>query len=110
MTGTSFKERLKISRDAKFERDLWKTNTDIVPQSRRNLQAFVWWVGSITSRCSGKRPDPGDGGNRAYMVGGKFVPPTIQLPFVKRSKLITFKLGKFPNSKALFQSLSMDIR
>ena len=39
-----WKERLKISKIAKFESDLFKTNEDIDPQSRQILQAFVWWV------------------------------------------------------------------
>ena len=36
------KEHLEISEDAKFERDLVKTNEDITPQSHQIFQAFVW--------------------------------------------------------------------
>ena len=36
-----FKERLTISEDVKFERDLLKTNEEIAPQSLRILQMFV---------------------------------------------------------------------
>ena len=36
-----WKERLKISKTAKFESDLLKTNQDIAPQSRESLQTFV---------------------------------------------------------------------
>ena len=39
-----WKERLKISKIAKFESDLFKTNEDIDPQSRQILQPFVWGV------------------------------------------------------------------
>ena len=34
---------LKISKDAKFGRDLLKTNEYSAPQSRRILETFVWW-------------------------------------------------------------------
>ena len=37
------KERLKISKIAKFESDLVKTGDDIAPQSGEILQTFVWW-------------------------------------------------------------------
>ena len=40
-----WKERLKISKIAKFESDLFKTNEDIAPQSREILQTFVWLGG-----------------------------------------------------------------
>ena len=36
-----WKERLKISKIAKFQSDLLKTNEDIAPQSREILQRFV---------------------------------------------------------------------
>ena len=36
-----WKERLKISKTAKFECDLLKTNEDSAPQSREILQTFV---------------------------------------------------------------------
>ena len=36
-------ERPKISKIAKFESDLLKTNEDIAPQSREILQTFVSW-------------------------------------------------------------------
>ena len=39
-----WKKRLKISKIAKFESDLFKTNEDTTaPQSREILQPFVWW-------------------------------------------------------------------
>ena len=38
-----WKERFKISKIAKFESDLLKTNEDIASQSREILQTFVWW-------------------------------------------------------------------
>jgi len=34
---------LKISKDARFGRDLLKTNEYSAPQSRQILEAFVWW-------------------------------------------------------------------
>ena len=37
-----WKERLKISKLAKFESDLLKTNKDIPPQSGKILQIYVW--------------------------------------------------------------------
>ena len=40
-----WKERLKISKSAKFESDLLKINEDINPQSREILQTLVWWGG-----------------------------------------------------------------
>ena len=57
-----WKELLKISKIAKFECDLLKTNEDSAPQSREILQTFVWWVVSLE----------GD-----YMVGGTNFSPTI---------------------------------
>ena len=36
------KERIEISKIAKFESDLLKTNEDTAPQSREILQTFVW--------------------------------------------------------------------
>ena len=38
-----WKERLKISKIAKFESDLFKTIEDTAPQSREFLHTFVWW-------------------------------------------------------------------
>ena len=38
-----WKERLKISKTAKFESVLLKTYKDIAPQSREILQTFLWW-------------------------------------------------------------------
>ena len=38
-----WKEHLKMSKIAKFESDLLKTNEVIAPQSRKILQTFVWW-------------------------------------------------------------------
>ena len=35
-------EHLKITKTAKFESDLLKTNEDTAPQSREILQTFVW--------------------------------------------------------------------
>ena len=43
-----WKERPKISKIAKFESDLLKTNKDTAPQSREILQTFVWWPGAQT--------------------------------------------------------------
>ena len=40
-----WKELLKISKIAKFECDLLKTNEDSAPQSREILPTFVWWGG-----------------------------------------------------------------
>ena len=37
-----WKEHLKMSKIAKFESDLLKTNEVIAPQSRESLQMFVW--------------------------------------------------------------------
>ena len=34
-----------MSKIAKLESDLWKTNEDMVPWSRDILQTFVWWRG-----------------------------------------------------------------
>ena len=42
---THRKERLAISKTAKFESDLLKTSEDTAPQSREILQTFVCWVG-----------------------------------------------------------------
>ena len=39
------KERLKMSKIAKFVCVLLKTNEDSAPQSREILQTFVWCVG-----------------------------------------------------------------
>ena len=41
-----WKERLKISKSAKFESDLLKINEDINSQSREILQTLVWWGGT----------------------------------------------------------------
>ena len=41
-----WKECLKISKIAKFESDLLKTNEDIASQTRTILQMFVWWWGT----------------------------------------------------------------
>ena len=38
-----WKERVKISKIAKFESDLLKTKEDTVPKRRENLQTFVRW-------------------------------------------------------------------
>ena len=38
-----WKQRLKISKIAKFESDLSKTDEEIAPQSRKILRTFVWW-------------------------------------------------------------------
>ena len=38
-----WKERVKISKIAKFESDFLKTKEDTVPKSRDNLQTFVRW-------------------------------------------------------------------
>ena len=94
-----WKENLKISNLAKFESDRIKTNKDMAPQSSTILWTFVWW---------------GGGG-----VGGKFGPPTIQMP-VKfrdfRSYIfalffhITLKCGTFTNFKALFLAVAINSR
>ena len=39
------KERLKITKIAKFESDTSLASEDIAPQSCTNLQTFVWWGG-----------------------------------------------------------------
>ena len=39
-----WKERVKISKIAKFESDLLKTKEDTALKSRKNLQTFVWWA------------------------------------------------------------------
>ena len=39
-----WKERVKISKTAKFESDLLKTKEDTALKSRENLQTFVWWA------------------------------------------------------------------
>ena len=44
-----WKELLKISKIAKFECDLLKTNEDSAPQSREILQMFVWWGGGLAT-------------------------------------------------------------
>ena len=44
-----WKECLKISKIAKFESDLLKTNEDIASQTRTILQTFVWWGGGGTN-------------------------------------------------------------
>ena len=38
-----WKERVKISKIAKFESDLLKTKEDTVPKRRENLQTFARW-------------------------------------------------------------------
>ena len=45
-----WKERLKVSKIAKFEIEFFKTNKDIAPQSREILQTFVW--GAHTNVCT----------------------------------------------------------
>ena len=47
------KERLKISKIAKFECDLLKTSEDIASQTGEILQTFVWW-GAQTCPCPQK--------------------------------------------------------
>ena len=39
-----WKECLSVSKIAKFESDLLKTNEDRAPQSRLILQTFEWWA------------------------------------------------------------------
>ena len=50
-----WKEPRKISKVAKFENYLLKTNEDITPQNREILQMFVWWGASscplVTNVC-----------------------------------------------------------
>ena len=41
--GSKESYSLKISKDAKFGRDLLKINEYSAPQSRRILEMFVWW-------------------------------------------------------------------
>ena len=41
------KERLKISKTAKFESDTSLASKDIAQQSCENLQTFVWWGASL---------------------------------------------------------------
>ena len=38
-----WKERLRISKIAKFENDFLKTNESIAPQCREILKTFLWW-------------------------------------------------------------------
>ena len=44
------KERLKVSNVAKFASDTSEESKDIVPQSKENLQTFLWWGTSIKFR------------------------------------------------------------
>ena len=79
-----WKERLLISKNAKFESDLLKTNKEIAPQSHEILQMFAWWVICYTAVFSvvTQRPSPGgalrddtrNGCVADYMVGGTNVP------------------------------------
>ena len=46
-----WKECLKISKIAKFESDLLKTNEDIASQTRTILQTFVWGGGGGAQTC-----------------------------------------------------------
>ena len=42
-----WKERLKLSKTAKFESDTSLASKDIAQQSCENLQTFVWWGASL---------------------------------------------------------------
>ena len=47
--NTTENSALKISKTAKFESDLLKTNKDIASQSRKILQTFVCWGVELAS-------------------------------------------------------------
>ena len=52
------KERLKISKTAKFESDTSLASKDIAQQSCQNLQTFVWWGGGQVSPPPPHPPTP----------------------------------------------------
>ena len=79
-----WKERLLISKNAKFESDLLKTKEDTAHPSHEILQMFVWWVGCYTAVFSvvmqrsspggALRDDTKNGCVADYMVGGTNLP------------------------------------
>ena len=92
-----WKERLKITKIAKFESDLLKTNQDIAPQGREILQTFVCWGGGGgTSLC----PPPY---KRLKII------TTLHSYIFARLRRITFKPGSFTNFKALFPVVTTDV-
>ena len=52
------KERLKISKIAKFESDLLTTIEDTAPQSREILHTFVWWGRKLDPTPPSPAPQP----------------------------------------------------
>ena len=89
-----WKERLKISKIAKFESELLKTNKDIASQSREILQTFVWW-GEQT--CLPSPPPP------SY----KRLQTLLNYIFA-RVRRFTFRFSNFTNFKALIPVQSRD--
>ena len=77
MDNYHWKERLKISKIAKLESDLLKTNIDTAPQSRESLQTLVW-------------------------RGAQTCPPPSVSNIFACLRRITFKFSSFTNIKALF--------
>ena len=53
-----WKERLKISKIAKFESDLLTTIEDTAPQTREILQTFVWWARKPAPPLAPQPPPP----------------------------------------------------
>lgn len=88
------KERLYISKIAKFEGDFFKTNKDISPQSRVILQAFL---------SGGEQLTPHDTNVCTFLqlCGSIYFSSLI--------RHISLKLGNFTNSKGLFPVVSTDI-
>ena len=95
-----WKERPKISKIAKFERDLLKTNEDIACQSHTILQTFVWWGVGEAQTLPPPPPPP-------QKTICKFSQPYGAIIFA-RLRRITFKFGSFTNVKALFPVMSTD--
>ena len=88
------KERLYISKIAKFEGDFFKTNKDISPQSRVILQVFL---------SGGEQLTPHDTNVCTFLqlCGSIYFSSLI--------RHISLKLGNFTNSKGLFPVVSTDI-
>ena len=91
-----WKERLKISKIAKFESELLKTNKDIASQSREILQTFVWW-GEQT--CLPSPPPPPPSYKRLQ---------TLLNYIFARVRRFTFRFSNFTNFKALIPVQSRD--
>ena len=88
------KERLYISKIAKFKGDFFKTNKDISPQRRVILQAFL---------SGGEQLTPHD------TKVCTFLQLCGAIYFSSLIRRITLKLGNFANSKGLFPVVSTDI-